>query len=560
MSPVARSNHRLVAAAVAALVLAGCGSTTPTPPTTTGPSPSVEAVASSSPTSSELASVVPSASAGLPSAPATSEAPAGSLEPATSPEPSPSGSPTPTPAPTPSPDPVIKTWPFQTAWTVADALFRPDGGVVVMEVQADPAGVRLVALDAAGQVEPGWPWLAPAVDPVVGYPAVNAALASDGSVVVVAGTRAGASSVHRLDRTGQEQPGYPVQVATNGFCHTPLLAASGTAYVTCDLQDLPDGDTVRAATFALRPDGSTVAGWPIRTGPTAQDPLLAANGTLYLAIAKKGSTRLAAYGPGGRLRAGWPRTVRTGASLALGPLGRLWVTWRTYGLDAGQCGLPVWTRYEILARNGRTLSGWPVSVAGWSSDPTIGRDGTTYVASQRGLMTAYTSAGAVKTGWPVAIPVHAAACYGGSSPQLAGGGTVLIAGPKTRFGSTSATGVVTKTTTGGSRVAGWPALVAAGLATECPSCVPGPGPIIEPAIGARRIYVGAYSGDIPRVVVFDRTGHRPPAAQRKLAASGQWQLAWIRVAPTGRVWTLISGEESGGILQPIAQDRVLPTP
>ena len=429
-----------------------------------------------------------------------------------------------------------------------------------MEVQADPALVRLVALDAAGRVQPGWPWLAPAVEPVVGYPSVNAALAADGSVVVVAGTKAGASSVHRLDRTGQEQPGYPVQVATNGFCHPPLLAASGTAYVTCDLQDSLNGDTVRAATFALRPDGSTVAGWPVRTGPTAQDPLLAANGTLFLAITKKGSTRLAAYGPDGRLRAGWPRTVPTDASLALGPAGRLWVTWRTYGQDSGECGLPVWTRYEILARNGRTLSGWPVSVAGWSSDPTIARDGTTFVASQRGRMTAYTPTGMVKAGWPVSIPVRPAACYGGSSPQLAAGGRILIAGPRSRFGSRSANGVVTMKTTSGSRVAGWPAAVAARLATDCPSCVPGPGPIIPPAIGARRIYVGAYSGDLPRVVVFDRTGHRPPAAQRRLVASGAWQLAWIRVAPTGRVWTLIIGEEAGGILQPIAQDRVLPAP
>ncbi len=533
MAPVVRSSRWVAVAAGATIILASCGSPSPPPSSSTA----------------AIASVPPSPTSATPS-PGSTEAPPPSLEP----------SPTPSAAPTPSPDPVARTWPFRTDWTVADALFRPDGGVIVMEIQPDPSYVRLVALDASGQLQSGWPWLAPAVEPVVGYPTVGAALASDGAVVVVVGTRAGGSSVHRLDRQGHEQPGYPIQVATNGFCHDPIVAASGTAYVSCDLADAPGGDTVRAITFALRPDGSSVAGWPVRTGPLAQDAQLAANGTLYLGTVTKGNTRLVALGPDGRIRAGWPRLVAGGASFTVGTAGRLWVTSRDFGPDAGQCGLPVRTRYSVLGRDGRTVRGWPISVSGWGSDPTIGSDGTTYVATQRGLMIAYSSTGKVKAGWPISIPIRPAACYGGSSPQLAGSGTVLIAGPKTRFGTGIPTGAVALATTSGPTVAGWPVRVGYELATQCPFCVPGPGPIIPPAIGSRRIYVGAYSADLPRVVVFDRAGRKPSAAQRRLATSGTWELAWIRIAPTGRVWTLIKGEEAGGILQPIAQDRLLTTP
>ncbi len=454
----------------------------------------------------------------------------------------------------------MTTWPFQTKLTVSDVLFRPDGGVVMEEIQPDPPFVRLVALDPVGQVQPGWPWIAPALGASVGYPSVEGALAPDGTIVVVVGTKSGGQALHRLDRAGKELAGYPIQVATYGTCQVPVVAPSGTAYVTCDLMDTPDADVARAVTYAFRPDGSTVSGWSVHTGPTTGAAQLAANGTLYLTIAKKGGTRLVALGPDGRLRAGWPRLVPEGASLTLGPAGRVWVTWRVYGADSGECGLPVWTRYEVLGRDGRKVRGWPVSIHGWSSDPTVARSGTTTIATQAGRLVAYSLAGVVRAGFPTAIPIRPAACYGGSIPQLAGAGNVLIAGSTVRFGPGPANGSIALMTRTGSSVAGWPVKVGYELATECRSCTPGPGAIVLPAIGARRIYVGAYSGDRPRVVVLDRAGHRPPAAQRHLATGGSWELAWIRIAPTGRVWTLIVGQEGGGILQPIAQDGVLPAP
>jgi hypothetical protein len=429
-----------------------------------------------------------------------------------------------------------------------------------MEFQPDTHEARIVALDASGATQSGWPWLAPKVEPIGGYPAVGAALAPDGAIVAVVGSRAGGHSVHRLDRAGREQSGYPIRVATNGFCQTPIVTTSATVDVTCDLLDTVSGDTVSAITYALRADGSTVPGWPITTGPTTQNAQLAPNGTLYLGSLRTGHTRIAAIGPDGRTLAGWPRLYPEGASFTVGPAGRLWVTWHSFRRDAGQCGPPVRTGYDVLGRDGKRVRGWPVSVVGWSSEPTVAADGTTYIATGSRRMIAYSPTGKIKAGWPIAIPVEPAACYGGSSPQPAGSGTVLIAGPERKPGPGSQGGAVALVTASGKMIPGWPVRVVYELALVCRYCVPGPGPIVPPAIGARRIYLGAYSADRPRVVVFDRAGHRPPAAQRRLATARTWQLAWIRISPTGRVWTLITQETGGAYLRPIAQDRALPTP
>ena len=94
---------------------------------------------------------------------------------------------------------------------------------------------------------------------------------------------------------------------------------------------------------------------------------------------------------------------------------------------------------------------------------------------------------------------------------------------------------------------------------------------MEPAVGKRAVYIGAYQGDVggsgtegtntvqPRVMVVERDGSMPSDAQLLIGKVGD-TLWWLRIAPTGRVWALtISYLEDGEAvaLYLVAEDTAL---
>ena len=224
------------------------------------------------------------------------------------------------------------------------------------------------------------------------------------------------------------------------------------------------------------------------------------------------------------------------------------------GAITEQCGLPDETVYTMLGADGSTVSGWPVTAKGWSSEPQIADDGTMVVVSDTGRATAYTSRGVIKDGWPVRGVGVSTGCGRGSRPWAAGNRTTFIAGD----------GRATLLQADGRMAPGWPVRLPYAVAPSCPVCTPGPGAPLDPAVGKRAVYVGAYRGDPPGkishgqpgVMVIERDGSMPAKAQRRLGTTHD-DLAWVRIAPTGRVWALLARpDSSASALYLVAQDAV----
>jgi hypothetical protein len=218
--------------------------------------------------------------------------------------------------------------------------------------------------------------------------------------------------------------------------------------------------------------------------------------------------------------------------------------------------------YSMLQADGSTALGWPVTVKGWSSEPQLAADGTMVVAAATGKVTAYSSLGVVQDGWPVSKVDVNVECTGGSRPWAAGDGTTVVVGDDR----------ATLLTADGRVASGWPVTLPYGPADSCGfACTPGGSGPMEPAVGERAVYIGAYQGEgargdgtsivqpstvQPRVMVVERDGSMPSDAQLLIGKVGD-TLSWVRIAPTGRVWALtISYLEGGeaGTLYLVAED------
>ena len=205
------------------------------------------------------------------------------------------------------------------------------------------------------------------------------------------------SHLAALDAAGRPKPGWPYTSAVPAS--DPAFGADGTVYFATGFQigltDVPAGAQGAHTVVALRADGTIVPGWPftlpVGTSPTltwttegndmvfGQPPIVGANGTVY-AVASKGT-----WGTGGdlvfaltrdgRLKAGWP-----------------------YGTELGRGGFALST------------GGSP-----GATPPAVGPDGTVYLLRRVGSIStghdeivALAPDGAVRPGWPVALPDHAA--------------------------------------------------------------------------------------------------------------------------------------------------------
>jgi outer membrane protein assembly factor BamB len=312
-----------------------------------------------------------------------------------------------------------------------DPVFGPDGTVYLLIGGRDAQGdyqQSLIALDAAGYVKPGWP-----IEEPPGSDFGSPAAGPDGSVYI--GECGGPSVgcvVHRLDATGRELPGWPFEVPLDFVCpegdpcfSSLAVGSDGTAYRTSWHHTQEQTQLI-----AIDASGEVMPGWPVALdapGVWWSNVQLGSDGTLFILSVPDGSESppsLAAYGPDGSLRDGWPVSVPDESDYLLGPQGTV-VVWSLIDLAGELCQQPRRTVFTVLGADGRTLPGWPRGSKGYASSPVVGADGTVYYVSALGNIYAHDRRGDVKAGWPVAVPGASVWC-GPTTPYLAPDGTIYI--------------------------------------------------------------------------------------------------------------------------------------
>ena len=502
--------RRLAGALLVLALVAGCEAA-PVPPTAAPATPTVVAPATASPIATA--------------------APSGSVAPSASPS---AGAP--------------KARTYGATGEIGDVRFAPDGRIVLVERDWTANVSRVVALDPYGNVLPGWPW----TQGDTGNPIAMAELGPEGSVYVAVRGAQGVPqtytwTLHRLDAEARELTGFPVALPGVPVCGM-AVGPDGTAYLNCEGEDATTAAGV-STVRAVRPDGSTASGWPVvlQGGGTVEG--FRPDGAIVITTVDERGWRIAVIRPDGTSAPGWPRGTPVGSSVAIDGGGRIHVT--AHDWSEGECGPSTRTTYNVLRRDGTKVPGWPVTLRGWASEPLVADDGSMTILTRNGRAIRYGRSGKVVDGWPVTGVGVSVGCYSGSVPVSAGKDGVVVVGD----------GQATRLTNGGRIARAWPVDLPYKPAITCPGCTPGPAGPLAPAIGARGTYVAAYRRDRPRIMVLVRDGSLPKGRQKAIGKKGD-DVEWVRIAPNGRVWALLSRwsnetEAISGLLVPVATDRPL---
>lgn len=535
------------------ILLSACGSTvvveSPSVVASTARA-SLHPVAASTPSPGASSTVGPAASSTA--SPTASSTPSPVAPPTASP---PAVSPGPTLAASPSPPDggvVAHGWPYTSLWGVRDVRFAPDGRVLLEERGGPADQSRVVVLAADGTVPDGWPWTPGETIP--GFCCL-AAFGPEGSVYLLSSGASGVgipeiSTIHRLSSTGSELPGFPM--ALPNPCFGLDVAGDGTAFVTCG------GETTTVVT-AIRPDGSTVAGWPVRLAGGGGIVGFRPDGALVLGLRQHRTSSVSVISPAGRVLPGWPKVFggQRGVfggfydAVAVDGNGRVWITTRRSPAPEQCNGLRTAysrTTYTVLGLDGHRATGWPLTVSGWASDPLFDAAGRMYATtgsttgSDRVL--GYSPSGKVLPGWPARGVDVAIGCFSGSNPVSGGDGSVVVLSD----------GRATLVKPNGRVASGWPVRLHAVYAsgTGCGPC------LTNPVVGQRAIYVAAFGrgfGSPLRIIAIDRKGAMPRAWQRSLGTEGG-DLDWLRIAPTGRVWAAVT-QSFGTTIYLVAEDQAV---
>jgi hypothetical protein len=436
---------------------------------------------------------------------------------------------TPSPLPTPSPWPVADGWPYDTDAYILDAQFAPDGSVFTVEF-IEVGVVRVVRHLAEGSVAAGWPWTLDAQD--TSY--ADIALGPDSSVYVIESVEPIDGSpwretLHRLDAGGSEMAGFPVKMPSLSSCGLHV-ADDGRAIVVCE------GEDVAGSITEILPDGTTASGWPVTPRVTSWVIDVGRDGSVLLGTRVSADWRVSLLGPDGRPVPGWhlpsfPDLTEVGFDLA----GRIRVVSWIYAEDEGECGPALSTTYAVLAADGRSAPGWPITIKGWGSRPVVRADGSMVVAASGHRLRAWSLAGRPLPGWPTHGIDIAAACSGGTDPTDAGAGGVVVVGDHhiTRFDAS------------GKMMPGWPVRQSWTQAVSCPLCTRGPSAPLSAGVTADTTFAAVDVGgdpDVVDLVGLDLHG-RPLAGFPQRIAKPDLEVAWLRAGPDGRVWVLLWNDQ-----------------
>ena len=283
------------------------------------------------------------------------------------------------------------------------------------------ASVQLAAVDASGNVKPGWP-----VSLDLGEPwSVQVQVSPDGSMFVswwsgLSGVK-NVANLWAIEPDGSTRSGWPVSVP--GVQGGVLFGPQGmvVAWSWVDNEGQLCFEPRRTVFTVLGPDGRTRPGWPRGSTGFASIPVVDAAGTVYY-VSETG--KVYAHDRSGEIKSGWPVQVpgalHGGCAGSVGP----------YLAPDGTI-LVLGDEVEARSADGSSRPGWPyrpsgrlqLPCPGWGDtdcffnhvNPVAGLDGTVYVVVYRetsagpGLeVVALDSRGQVKPGWPYRLPIDPA--------------------------------------------------------------------------------------------------------------------------------------------------------
>ncbi len=411
----------------------------------------------------------------------------------------------PSPSPSAPPSPLRSLAPSEPAsaaasgWPVdgvGDPTLGPDGTAYTC-LRTNGRSEAVTALDPSGRPRPGWPVAMPHCQSVT--------IASDGALLVPAYGAAG-WELHRLMPDGRELPGWPYR--GHPTCDSPSIVPTPDSAVVLGCTSSKEGT---ATIVSLDGAGRILPGWPVTfhdVSGLADGIQVGPDGTVYALLEPTGNVampRLWALAPDGSRRAGFPISFaarRGGFRVVPGDRLLLWTYVPPQGEYVSLCEAAVSTIFTELDSRALVVAGWPVTAPGAASAPVVAADGTVYYLTRDHLV-ARAPDGSVRAGWPVAIPIVLPACED-VGPWLAAGGTIYVRADGLRaFGPD------------GRAVAGWP--YRSPLGPPGYPCVH-PDEGIRPAFGPDgRVYVGEaapgdQSTDLPptEVVALDQTGRVIP--------------------------------------------------
>jgi len=354
--------------------------------------------------------------------------------------------------PTQTPAPVLaKGWPV----TLGDAIDFTSGEMLTVGPDGTVYIPGLPPVNSKGYTRDGWLRL-----PDGSY-SMTVAFGSEGTIYVTpydAGSSDGSnqpgdaqsSSLYAFAPNGQMRAGWPINV---GDLPTFEPGPSGNLYVF---------SVVNATTTVtvLTPAGKTAATWAVGSedSDTCGD-VIRSDGTLFYAYASSpgDDCSILVYSPTGSRLSTNPQRGWDGLTMA--PDGT--VIGVGYDMEPYNSAVVAQTRLAVMGTDGQPAAGWPIKIEGAVSKPSFGQDGTMYVA-QIGLGTASSKvlaldqAGAVKTGWPVSLPLGYAPFSGDDTdtplpPTIGNDGTVYVAATTSDW-----MGSVTAFDPSGAVVPGWP--------------------------------------------------------------------------------------------------------
>jgi hypothetical protein len=426
-----------------------------------------------------------------------------------------------------------------------ELVFAPDGTAYLLTGGRD---AQLVALDRGGRMKPGWP-LKEGVSADFGWPIV----AMDGSVYLeeCSGPTTGCL-LHRLDTSGRDLAGWPITIPSDFACsaggeclpNALYVGPDGTVYVT------HWREAGGLQVLAIDATGKIKPGWPVAPTPKGvhwENVKVGSDGTLFMLSQRDGGetpASIAAYGPDGMSRPGWPVSVPDRSGYLLGPQGTV-VVWSLIENVGELCDNPRRTVFTVIGPDGRTEPGWPRGSTGFASAPVVATDGTVHYVSATDKVYAHDSAGEVKTGWPVPVPGARNGC-GPESPHLASDGTIYVLGQE-----------VTALSPDGRSRPGWPYRPLGSLVGPCfdSECFGGH---MAPALGPDgTVYLVVYHGERgsvrAEVVAVDRRGELKPGWPYRLPFDANTvSVSGVTVSPDGRLF--VRGESSPYVLLALDAD------
>lgn len=326
-------------------------------------------------------------------------------------------------------------WPYQ-ADRVVDALVVASDGTAYV-VESGPSGTQVVALDAAGQMKPGWPVALPG-GPACGGVSCGpsgALIGADGTLYEQVATSTANSApieIVALAPDGSERPGWPVRVPGEGMALGPdgNVYAWGVETGAPAAPNLPPMHILRTTYTILGSNGRPLPGWPVTIQGPSSPPAIAPDGSIVVTVGgEKGQPqRVEAIRTDGKVAAGWPYTLPSGVeawpyAIGEGSPARLSPPWiapdGTAYLAVSRSADPQSEGLIALGGGGSVQSGWPVWLpagtqlqmqavfttggGGNLRAPAFATDGTIdvpVIRDNHGAVLALAPNGALRPGWP----------------------------------------------------------------------------------------------------------------------------------------------------------------